>query len=1115
MDIGTLLISIGADLKDLKIALRKAEVHLKDYEKRTKKTTDTIEKDWKRLGLRSDANINKMKKGIINSYNNIRTYSKSTATDIVRAEIAKTNKLERINKEYEKSLKGTLDKTVKAHKVASKKIVKSNQMISNSIRTIGVSIAAYLTAESFFRFGKEVVQTGVRFEALQNAMHAVTGSSKAANTELTFISDTAHDLGLNIRALEDSFKTLAAASMKTKLEGEGARDVFYAVAEASTAMQLTATQSHAALYALQQMMSKGRVQTEELRRQLGEQLPGAFQMAAEAMGMTTLELNKMLELGRVVSEDFLPKFAKVLHERFAKAAIRNAELSRGAFNRLFNAIEQFKRALAGTGVTEFMADLARSVTTKIEEIQKLINMSGKDIGETFDRISAKADNFIKSFDVKTLVEDVEKLSEGIGTVYGSVEGLVGLWDSLPDMLKGGIIIGIIGTVSKVAAVAAGLGYLAKEMKDFAEGVDALQKGYMAPGDFLWGEEDFEASLKKIRDMKDLTDGVIENQAELKAAVNKTEMEIKGLQNKFWNVPLTWGGVKEQKKQLEQLEKNLIDFREKLAQIEMSNIVKNAKTKLQMQRDFTNKEVNAIKIIKQKAMNEAYDMETAMTETVEQFRLIKIEKDIENVLKANKRREKNIINFDAWKLNQLRMFHEADTESRKLYLKGVIDSEEKANERRKSNQERFNAWKMGQLKMFHEADTKSTSAYTQGETDKDDSFENQLKELNKEIAQASFTDLQKQIADVNEEFKKGSDRSKELTALLIKLDVIKKELEKKPKDKLLEDYNSQLKELNKEISQLGMTNLAINIANVNDKFGEGTDKAKELIAKIKELHDATFNYNKEQQKAANAQMFSEADAVSMVSYDKYEKGERYKVDDNRLKLEEQFNEEYNELGKTRFDLEREQLERTKELWEQAGVDKNKINELYSAKSVNIAKAEQMAKLDIYQGLAGGIVQTFQMIAQAGGKQSKAAFMAYKAFSIVEATIAGHKAYTLAMGDTSVPTTFAKQAMATMVLAQTMAKVALIASAQPPSYDSGGISNAKGIYQTGNIQEAHIPIPSGKIPVEIKEKEQKPQEINIINVPDASFIDQWAMSSRGKNIIFNSLGSEPVRLRRLVK
>ena len=81
-----------------------------------------------------------------------------------------------------------------------------------------------------------------------------------------------------------------------------------AVSKAATTLGLSSSEADGALLAVSQMMSKGTVQAEELRGQLGERLPGAFQIAARAMGVSTSELGKMLEAGQVIAEDFLPQY---------------------------------------------------------------------------------------------------------------------------------------------------------------------------------------------------------------------------------------------------------------------------------------------------------------------------------------------------------------------------------------------------------------------------------------------------------------------------------------------------------------------------------------------------------------------------------------------------------------------------------------------------------------------------------------------------------------------------------------------------------------------------------------------------------------------------------------
>ena len=199
---------------------------------------------------------------------------------------------------------------------------------------------------------------------------------------------------------------------------------------------------------------------------------------------------------------------------------------------------------------------------------------------------------------------------------------------------------------------------------------------------------------------------------------------------------------------------------------------------------------------------------------------------------------------------------------------------------------------------------------------------------------------------------------------------------------------------------------------------------------------------------------------------------------RLLIVAEANQVYAEIGMTRFDIERAEVERMTEIYRQAGVDENQIAKIASDNNIKIAQAEQQAKLAIYQNIAGGIAGTFQKIAQAGGKQSKAAFKMYKAFAMVEASIAGYKAVLQAMASYPPPISFV---MAGIAGAAAAVQIGMIAGAKPPSYDQGGISNARGIYQTGNIQEAHIPIPSGgKIPVKVEDKQQRPNQI-IMNNP----------------------------------
>ena len=165
---------------------------------------------------------------------------------------------------------------------------------------------------------KDIANTGMALESLTMSLEAAVGSATKADKELKYLSKTTERLGLSFKASIDGFTQLSASAKETSLEGANVEKIFTGVSEAAAVMGLSVDDQNGVFRALSQMMSKGKIQAEELRGQLGERLPGAFQIAARAMGMSTQELDKFMSSGKLLSEDFLPKFAEQLTKEFGK-----------------------------------------------------------------------------------------------------------------------------------------------------------------------------------------------------------------------------------------------------------------------------------------------------------------------------------------------------------------------------------------------------------------------------------------------------------------------------------------------------------------------------------------------------------------------------------------------------------------------------------------------------------------------------------------------------------------------------------------------------------------------------------------------------------------------------
>ncbi len=219
---------------------------------------------------------------------------------------------------------------------------------------------------------RSIISAGVAVERLESRFSAAAGGIEAGRRELAFVRNEAERLGIDFLAAADAYSGFAAAARGTALEGAAAREIFSSVAEAARVMGLSADNTRGVLLALEQIISKGTVQAEELRGQLGERLPGAFQIAARAMGVTTRKLGEMLARGEVLADDLLPKLGRELRASVADDLPRAVTTADAAFARLKNQIEELEAAVAESGILDFFADLAGGAAKALRAAQQAV-----------------------------------------------------------------------------------------------------------------------------------------------------------------------------------------------------------------------------------------------------------------------------------------------------------------------------------------------------------------------------------------------------------------------------------------------------------------------------------------------------------------------------------------------------------------------------------------------------------------------------------------------------------------------------------------------------------------------------------------------------------------------
>jgi tape measure domain-containing protein len=271
--------------------------------------------------------------------------------------------------------------------------------------------------------------TAVGFERMSNALKFATGSSAEASAAMSFLRSESQRLGLDLGSAGESFTKLAAAAKGTALEGAATRDAFTAISEASTVLGLTADQTGGAILALEQMISKGKVSAEELRGQLGERLPGAFQIAARAMGVTTVELDKMLSQGEVLTDTFLPKFARELRNTFAGDAVNASKSAQAELNRFNNAIRELQLEVGKSGVMDGLVLGMQNLSGVMRDPQFIAGI--QDVGNGMKALLG----LMKDYGLPVLAESARGwgyVAEAIGLVRDRIQDNLSIENQLAD-----------------------------------------------------------------------------------------------------------------------------------------------------------------------------------------------------------------------------------------------------------------------------------------------------------------------------------------------------------------------------------------------------------------------------------------------------------------------------------------------------------------------------------------------------------------------------------------------------------------------------------------------------------------------------------------------------------
>lgn len=363
----------------------------------------------------------------------------------------RANKLgnEAFNRELAKLNQSLRETLSKFNKTASKNNHTEN--VSNGLDVLATNAikagAAIYTFQTALEAYKKVMEIGLKKEASQRAAQFVLGD-EGAKRATDFVKNLTNNTGVDQIETLSSFAKFSAGAGDMNTDQK--ESLFSNVIGTSRLMGLSTDEINGILKAFEQMASKGKIQAEELRGQLGDRMAGAFQLFARSLGMTTEQLDKAMKDGKVLSKDVLPKVSAEMGNMIAKAGgwekiINSTQTQLGRLSNSWNN----NLALMFDGSQEGLTDFTRSLTNLLGSLGGTSKSLGESLGDLMKSMSNGVD------DLTTISYRVQGYFDRVTLIYRELNDTQkaladGLANGLLSSLKG--LAGIVAVRSGIGAV---------------------------------------------------------------------------------------------------------------------------------------------------------------------------------------------------------------------------------------------------------------------------------------------------------------------------------------------------------------------------------------------------------------------------------------------------------------------------------------------------------------------------------------------------------------------------------------------------------------------------------------------------------------------------------------
>ena len=418
---------------------KRAERERQLIEKRDKRLAESIakqEKLWSRTGSSSSipgmsfkiADVEKAKKDaeilLANNKKLNDTYlqTKIKLNEVSRAyqnsilntgsQSKETQKLKREFDDLNKKI-GLADKAIGKFSSSNNSLKTLSSSVGNLMSAFGIGTGLYLAVD----IAKNIYETTKQLQSLDLALKMVSETQAIYSDNTAFLRDISEKWGIEIKGLTEQY-TQFYVNAKDKLSQDEIKTSFEGIAKAGSLMGISIDKQNDAFYGFNQMLSKGTVQAEELKKQLGNALPGAIKAATMAyqelnpkIKVTEQYMLDQMKAGNLISSEMVPAIIRAYQKLYGIEKVNKVDTLAAAQNRLSNSWTALVKSMNESdtgGISKFFSYLMVSLNNLLYLLIRANSSWDELYKRSFDKGIETGGNSFEGFSKGLSKEEVEK-----------------------------------------------------------------------------------------------------------------------------------------------------------------------------------------------------------------------------------------------------------------------------------------------------------------------------------------------------------------------------------------------------------------------------------------------------------------------------------------------------------------------------------------------------------------------------------------------------------------------------------------------------------------------------------------------------------------------------------